>query len=242
MTRIAILSDIHANVVALDAVLAALPAHRPDHVVCLGDVAATGPRPREVVARLRERGWPVVRGNCDEAMIAAADTDADPAAADDEHDAIDRWCAREIGPDGIAYLRTFAATVTIPTDAGDLLCYHGSPRSNLDEILPETPEETLAEWLGDDAAIYAGGHTHVPMVRPFRGAWVINPGSVGLPFRLTAGGEAYNPCWAEYAVVTVAGGRCAVELARVPVDRAAILASAGESDMPHRDWWTGDWR
>src|SRR5688500_12145245 len=132
MSTIAILSDIHANVVALDAVLAALPAHRPDRVVCLGDVAATGPRPRDVVERLRGLDWPIVRGNCDDAMLVAAATDAAPEEAEGEHDAIDRWCARQLDAAGLDVLRSFAPTVTIPTEAGALLCYHGSPRSNLD--------------------------------------------------------------------------------------------------------------
>ena len=63
--RIAIIANIHANRVALDAVLADIEALRPEQIVCLGDVAATGPQPRQAVERLRALGCPVVMGNAD---------------------------------------------------------------------------------------------------------------------------------------------------------------------------------
>lgn len=63
--RIAVIADLHGNLVALEAVLAALADERTDGIVCLGDVAATGPQPRETVERLRAVGCPVVMGNAD---------------------------------------------------------------------------------------------------------------------------------------------------------------------------------
>jgi predicted phosphodiesterase len=240
MATIAIVSDIHANVVALDAVLADLDQLAPDHVVCLGDVAATGPAPREVVTRLRKRDWQFVRGNCDDAMIRVAAGAAEPSA--EAHDAIDRWCTEQLGPEDIAFIATFEPVVTVAASGATICCYHGSPHSNLDEILPATPADDLDRWFrGQHARVYAGGHTHVQMVRRYRDGFVINPGSVGLPFTDTAEGAVINPLWAEYAMLRIDGGHFGVEMRRVPVEKTELLTVAAASGMPHLDWWTGDW-
>lgn len=240
MTTVAIVSDIHGNVVALDAVLAELERLAPDHVVCLGDVAATGPAPQEVVDRLRERDWRFVRGNCDDALVRYAAGTAEPS--DESHDVIDRWCAEQLDPEGIAFLASFAPVATVQADGVAICCYHGSPGSNLDEILPSTPADVLDRWLrGHRARVYAGGHTHVQMVRRHRDGFVINAGSVGLPFPDTSGKGVINPLWAEYAVIRVDGGCLGVELRRVPVEKQQLLNSAAASGMPYLEWWAGDW-
>lgn len=241
MATVAIVSDIHANLVALDAVMAELARIEPDQVVCLGDVAATGPAPREVMARLRTLNWRFVRGNCDDALLAYA-SGANRKAVE-PHDEIDRWCASRLEPEDLALLADFEPVVTIDAGGLAICCYHGSPRSNLDEILPSTPDEALDRWLdAPRAAIYAGGHTHLPMLRRHREAYVINPGSVGLPFTYTADGNSFNPAWAEFAVVDVGDGHLRIELVRTPVDRTALIDSARRSGMPRLDWWGEDWR
>jgi putative phosphoesterase len=242
VATVAIVSDIHANAVALDAVLAELERIKPDQVVCLGDVAATGPAPAEVIARLRARDWRFVRGNCDDALLRfAAGAGLD---SKDAHDAIDQWCATQLDAEAIAFLATFEPVVTIEAGGKTICCYHGSPHSNLDEIVPETLGHELDRWLmGQHADIYAGGHTHIQMVKRHREAYVINAGSIGLPFTYEAtGDDIFNPSWAEFAVVEIDGDRVDVSLRRIPVNREAALTSANESGMPHLEWWAGDWR
>jgi putative phosphoesterase len=240
MPTIAIISDIHANVIALEAVLADLDAMRIEQVVCLGDVAATGPAPEKVVSLLRERDWRFVRGNCDDAMVKVAAGESDPPV--DEHDTIDHWCVSRLSADAIAFLAGFEAVVEIDLEGMPICCYHGSPRSNLDETLATTAETALTEWFsGYRAALFAGGHTHVPMVRRFRESLLINPGSIGLPFIEMAGGETINPLWAEYALINFDRGVLGVELRRSMVDLDAVLRVVHDSEMPHREWWAGDW-
>ena len=123
-----------------------------------------------------------------------------------------------------------------------MLCYHGSPRSYDDVIRPTTPEGTLDELLaGIDANVLAGGHTHEPMVRVFGEKLLVNPGSVGLP-RIQAGGDVWNPLWAEYAVLEAKDGRLSVDLRRAPVNFERLRTSVVESDMPHGNLWLRDWR
>ena len=232
--RVAVIADIHANLVALQAVLADLAGAPPDGIVCLGDVAATGPQPRETISRLRDLGCPVVMGNADAWML-----DPPATVAEDEEtrriEEIDRWNLEQLAPDDLASIRRFRPTVEVDlgTADGGLLCFHGSPRSNTEVIEATTPEEALVEALaGARATILAGGHTHVPLVRRVGDAFLLNPGSVGLP---------RTPPWADYAVVEATADRLGIELRHVRLDGAAVRRAALTSGMPHADWWAGHW-
>lgn len=244
LERIGIFGDTHGNMVAFEAVLAALRAEGIERLVCLGDVAASGPQPRDVVQRLRALQCPVVMGNADEEVL----NPPDPAAGADEDTRrireINRWTAAQLSAAERAFVASFAATVTIPlADGGTLLCYHGSPRSYDDILLPTTPAEELDALLGDaTATVLAGGHTHQQMVRRHHKALVINPGSVGLAFdRVPLGPGTRNPSWAEYAVLTCGIGDLRVELRRARFDGVALVAAARASGMPHAEWYASDW-
>jgi putative phosphoesterase len=241
--RVAVIADIHGNLQAWEAVLAEIAAEAVDQTVCLGDVASFGPQPREVIARLRALGCPVVMGNADADVLNPPSLDGLEGVRSIFGE-LDQWTHDLLSEDELAYLRGFQPTVVIDLGGGKtLLCYHGSPRSYEDRIVPETPRETLDEWFGDHAAaIYAGGHTHLQMLARHHTALVINPGSVGLPYDTTPPAEAiHNPAWAEYALVEVAGERLRVDLRRTPFDTAALTRAARENGMPHAEWWAQDW-
>ena len=241
--RIAIISDIHGNAVALDAVLSELNRVHVDRIVCLGDVAATGPQPHEAVERLKVLNGPVVMGNADawllNPMLGAATDDITRRIEE-----IDLWCAGQLSAADLDYLRTFRPTVEMPLDSGaTLLCFHGSPQSNTHVIVSTTPEDDLERMLsGFSASVMAGGHTHTPMLRRYQDVTVINPGSVGLAFeRARHTDRERNPPWAEYALVNWENGYLSIELRRVPLDVAAVIRAALDSGMPHAEWWGGDW-
>jgi predicted phosphodiesterase len=242
--RVGIFADIHGNVAAFDAVLATLRAEGIERLVCLGDVVGIGPQPREVVQRLRDLRCPVVMGNADDEVLTSSESDADAGEDMRRIRDIDRWTAAQFSADERAFVAGFAPTVTVPLAAGgSLLCYHGSPRSYSDILLPTTTNEELDALLGDaTATVLAGGHTHQQMLRQHRQSLVINPGSVGLAFdRVPPGPGTRNPSWAEYAVLTCRAGDLRVELRRVRFDGAAFLAAARASGMPHAEWYARDW-
>ena len=250
--HIAIIADTHGNLIALDAVLAELEREGVTRIVCLGDVAGLGAQPREVIARLRALACPVVMGNADEFLLKPAllDPARHPSVSDDlrrMHE-MERWCAEQLGIDDLDYLRSFQPTVELPLGDDDaesqaLLCYHGSPRSNQEEIRASTPEAELAEKLGPRRTlVMAGGHTHAQFVRRLDHSIILNPGSVGLADETLPGGGHRNPPWAEYAVLTAEQDRIGIELRRVPIDQTAIRRSLLESGMPHAEWWAADWR
>lgn len=240
--RVALVSDIHGNLIALEALLADLTRQAVDQVVCLGDAAAFGPQPRQVIERLAELDWPTVMGNGDAWLL-----DPQPYPQRDEHSfrytEIDQWCAGQLTEADLAYLQSFRPTVALPLSASDnLLCYHGSPRSYHEVIVAGTPDETLAEYFNEqEETVMAGGHSHAQLLRRFRQSLVVNPGSVGMPYEKLAGNTVRHPPWAEYALVEWRQDSAAVTLRRVPYDVAALIAVAKESGMPHLAWWLTKW-
>jgi len=241
--RVAIISDIHANLIALDAVLADIEALPLDRIICLGDVAATGAQPRQVIERLRALHCPVVMGNADAWLL---NPQANDSADEDLRRIleIDRWCIDQLAPADLDYLRTLQPTIAASLgDGATLLCYHGSPQSNTEIILATTPEDDLERMLaGHRATVLAGGHTHIQMLRRHKDAILLNPGSVGLPFENhSEGGGSRNPPWAEYAAVGWIDGRLSIELRRVPIDAGAVVQAALDSGMPFGEWWAKDW-
>jgi putative phosphoesterase len=242
---IALVADIHGNLAAFDAVLDALKAEPPDQIVCLGDVAATGPQPREVLRRLRELGCPVVMGNADAELLDVAP----PGSETDEERRriaeISRWGAAQLDDADRTFLASFQPTVEIPLgEERRLLCCHGSPCSYDDVIAAVTPDDELDTMIGGcGATIIAGGHAHLRMLRAHRGREIVNPGSVGLAYQFFPDGSVCVPPWAEFALLSQADdGVVSVDFRRVPYDRDATVRAMIEREMPHAAWWAADWR
>jgi putative phosphoesterase len=229
--RLLLISDLHGNALALEAVLTDAARAGYDQLVCLGDVATLGPRPGAVLARLEQLGCPCILGNHDEFMLDAelirsytgfplvvASVDATRAALTDAE---------------IAFIRTFQRTL----EFDDVFLYHGTPRSNMEDLLVGTPPERVDEMLaGHRATVLAGGHTHLQMLRQHRGMLIVNPGSLGQPFReYASGGPPVILPHAEYALVDVSRGGVSVDLRRVALDRALLAAQVQGWDNPLAD-------
>ena len=139
-------------------------------------------------------------------------------------------------------MRTFERRVELELDGGTKLAlFHGSPRSFEEGILATTPDEEVEEMLsGIDAPLLACGHTHFQLLRRVGESLLVNPGSVGLPFRRDGGVMQIAP-WAEYGLVTVDGGRLGVDFRRTAYDVGAHAESMRRSGMPHAEWWTSLW-
>lgn len=242
--RTTVISDIHGNRVALEAVLADLARHPVDQVVCLGDAIQGGPQPAETAVRLRELGWPIVMGNADAWLLSGIATGTEPTTAQQE--AVREWSLSRLGDEDRAFIAGFAPTLTVDLgDGRELLCFHGSPGSFDEIILPQTPDDEVQRMLGGAAQPYlTGGHTHLQQIRRVGDALFFNPGSVGLAFNRHPGGTVTVDPWAEYAVVTVADGAFGLELRRVPYDVDALLAIYRASGRPYADaaikQYTGD--
>ena len=242
--KIAVISDIHGNLTALESVLPEI--EDADKIVCLGDVALVGPQPRGVVTLLRKMKWPCVLGNTDETLAKSRVEDYShmqvPQAERRRMMDLDRWTRTELDDSDKKFLSRFRPTIRFEEGDFSLLCYHGSPRSNTEGILPTTSEEQLTDiFAGRKATIFAGGHTHSQMIRKFGASIIINPGSIGLPYFTDGAGKAKNPCWAEFAMLTTSKGNVAVEVRRVRYNLGELKEAVQRCGMPDPDWWLADW-
>lgn len=231
--RVALISDLHGNEVALRAVIADATRAGVDRFVCLGDVATLGPRPVEVLGLLRELGCVCILGNHDDFLLDA-ELVREYTQAPIVIESVD-WCRDLVGAAEREFLSTFQTTAQIELDAStSLLLFHGSPRSHMEDLLAETPPERLDEMLaGRHATLMAGGHTHVQMLRQHHGVLIVNPGSVGMPFKEYVFGRAPTVLpHAEYAIVEGAAGNVSVNLRRVALERSSLRRALHGSRLP----------
>lgn len=238
MMRLAVLSDIHGNGVALDAVLQDLQRDRIEQVVCLGDTIQGGPQPVEVLARLRELGCPVVMGNTDAWLLTGEDSGQEVVTEERQRmlDAVREWTLAQLPEDDLQFMRSFQPTVEMTLE-GDrkLLCFHGSPASFDDVILPDITRQALGAYPAD---ALTGGHTHVQFLRRIDAGprFFFNPGSVGFVYSHHQEEDDFRADpWAEYAVLSVDGGRLALEFRRVPFDAARLVEVYYASGRPYAE-------
>ena len=233
--RVALISDLHASEVALTAVLEDIERVGVDQIICLGDVATLGPHPGRIIHLLKDLKCPCIMGNHDAFLL-------DPGLihtyteAPIIVEAVD-WCGGELSGDDLDFLRTFQPSLRIALDAQTtLLLFHGSPRSHMEDLLATTPADELERMLdGHRATLMAGGHTHIQMLRQHRGTLIVNPGSVGLPFKEYVVGQTPTLLHhAEYATIEAGRGAATVTLRRVALDKAALRAAAAASSNPLR--------
>ncbi len=172
--RVAALYDVHANLPALEAVLAEVEGEDVDAIVLGGD-CIHGPQPKETLERLRALGeralW--IRGNTDRLI-----------AGDPDSDGLHAWVAERIGSASTAFLELLPLMRRLEIDGlGDALFCHATPRNDEEIVTPLTPDERLAEILeGVDADVVVAGHTHIQQDRIVGSRRWINAGSVGLPY------------------------------------------------------------
>ena len=231
--RVALISDLHGNALALDAVLRDIARVGVDRTVCLGDTATLGPAPLEVLSTLRDLAIPCIEGNHDafllEPELLRTYTEAPPLVA-----AVD-WCRDELPTWALDFVRSFVPGLELELGAGATLkLFHGTPRSHMEDLLATTPPEQVEEMLnGLQATVLAGGHTHVQMLRQHRGTLIVNAGSVGAPFKEFVDHKPPTIlAHAEYATVEASGGGVQVTLRRVEVDKRALWRAASDSSNP----------
>ena len=220
-TRIAILSDVHGNAVALEAVRKALKKDKPDVVMVAGDLAMNGPDPVATLDALREMetaGAIIIGGNTD---VAVADADygaAFPWLQDGVPVAmtlIAEWTHDALGDDHLAWLRRLPAERRLHIGETMLLLTHASPGSQTAGFDEQLDSATTLERLSrTDARIICCGHTHVPALKDFGWKQIVNAGSAGYVFD--------GDPTASWAVVTVDGETVTAEIRRTEFDALAV--------------------
>jgi len=237
--RIAVISDIHGNRFALDQALDDIQKQTFDQIVCLGDAIQGGPQPKETVERLREMNCPIVMGNADAWLLTGVET-GEPLSPErlEELEVVRQWSLTKLNDDHRAFISSFQSTITISLDQNlDLLCFHGSPTSFDDVILPEAPIEVFQKFLGAYMdKILCGGHTHAQQIRRTGELFFFNPGSVGVVYsHHSSTGKIKTDAWAEYAILTVRAGQTSLEFRRVPYDVNELIHIYRASERPYKE-------
>jgi diadenosine tetraphosphatase ApaH/serine/threonine PP2A family protein phosphatase len=228
--KFAVISDIHSNWQALDAVLADMPA--VDEILCLGDVVGYGGNPNECLDLVRQKGWPTLVGNHDR---ACTDVDILEWFNEDAARAIE-WTVGRLGADRLGWLAALPDTNEI---GGEVLLVHGSPRDHIYEYILDAPTAEANLALIDGQVCFHG-HTHVPgifrydagrLVHEYEVATfklssteLVNPGSVGQPRDGVPD--------ASYAVWDRSAGT--FEFRRVPYDREGAKSAIRAAKLPER--------
>jgi predicted phosphodiesterase len=167
---LALISDIHGNAPALEAVLADLASFGIEDGLVLGDVAQGGEEPRAVLDRLAELGWPVILGNADAWLLDESVEVTDAAAL-----AQRGWTLEQLDERHLDQIRAFHPTY----ERDGVLAFHGSPRNYDDILFPDT--EDVSPWQVEGFHLLVGGHTHFQWTTRIGDAVYANPGSVGVP-------------------------------------------------------------
>jgi predicted phosphodiesterase len=194
--RLAVLSDIHGNILALDSVMADLSeAGSADVIWVLGDLALFGPSPEAVIHQVRNLpNIHVIQGNTDRymtdgvrpAMPAPQNSEdwAKTPAALAARDSTFRWTYERLGYENYTYLRELPTELSLEVESyGMVAAFHAAPGDDEFGFMPDTSDDVISEKLAGVAArLTLVGHTHLPMDRQIGECRVLNPGSVGLPF------------------------------------------------------------
>ena len=235
--RIAVISDMHGNDLAFEVVEADIKNQKVDQIVCLGDAIQGGPQPAEVAQRLRRLGCPVVMGNADAWLISGTESGDEgiPPERLRKMGEVRNWSLSKLTEDDIDFISGFQPTVTVQLGEGlDLLCFHGSPVSFDDIILPAASEVEFQKFLGPyTGRILTGGHTHAQQIRRMGDLFFFNPGSVGFAYSHNQPEEKFlaDP-WAEYAILTVDNGLVSLEFRRIPFDASELVRIFQVSGRP----------
>jgi putative phosphoesterase len=228
--KIAVISDIHGNLTALEAVLRDVAGQNPDATICLGDLAYKGPQPAECTDRIRQLGIPCVHGNTDLYLLHCANiAPTRPLPEDVNMPGYLQWHVDRLGPDHLAYLAGLPFDHRIDVDGVRIRFVHANPQDAVTPLRPTSPLEKIqaltanveADWL-------VMGHIHSPFVFRFAGNLLVNTGAVGF---------SLDYDWrASWALLDTATG--SVTLRRVTYSIDDAVAAAEAAGFPFgADWY-----
>jgi len=172
---LAVISDIHSNLVALDKVFEKIDS---DLILCCGDIIGYYTWPNQCIEKIRQLRVMSVIGNHDLACVTGDISGFNPYAEETI-----RWTRRVIRDKNFEFLSSLKRKIKLEIDDTNIMMVHGSPKNPVNEyIYPETPDVILKSFIeGENVDILIMGHTHMPFIKKFEDKLVLNPGSVGQP-------------------------------------------------------------
>ena len=221
--KIAVISDIHANLIALKEVLKDIEKEQCDSIFCLGDLVLAGPQPKETLDFIKEQGWVIIQGNTDK-MFADYSEEL-LAQLKDIFPVMGNSLEQDVLLVDREYLGNLAPKLEFEMDGVKILLVHGSPRYNNEDIMPNMPLDAIEKMIAEtDANLILCGHTHVPCGYQTRTKQtVVNVGSVGRPMT-----PKPLSC---YAIVEINNGEFIVRHKFIDYDREAAADMVRERNF-----------
>jgi len=208
-----VISDVHANLLALEAALEVMKSKGAETILCLGDLVGYGPSPNETIDLIRSSNILCTLGAADERI--AFDFARRGMPRKGVADTILEWTREVIEPRHIDFLRTLPVQQRLNVPVGRLRFFHGTPETPAERInLNQDPISLTHLLQRNRCRILCSGGTHVPYFRALSAGWVLNPGSVGLALNGEPG--------ADYAILTIDEDGVEVHMDKVEYDFAAV--------------------
>lgn len=226
---VAIISDIHGNIKALEAVLRDIEERGIEEIYCAGDLVGYAPFPNEVLALIRQKGIPTVMGNYDDG-VGFDKAECGCAYPDSYSKALGQlsidWTKEVVTAENKKYLQSFPASIDFKLDGLKVKVVHGSPRRINEYLFEDKPERTLrriVEKCGAD--ILVCGHTHKPYHKILGDKHLVNVGSVGKP--------KHGDSKAVYVVLELRDENLKVQFIKVPYDVEYTAQAIEKSELPN---------
>ena len=228
MNRVAVITDIHANLPALEATLADIEELSVDAVFCGGDLVGYGPHPNEVCALIEARAIPTIYGNYDYAI--GRDLEDCGCAYIDKHDrpigqlSVD-WTLAHTNADAKAFMRELPLDLRFELADKRIRLVHGSPRKVNEYLFEDKPARTFERIAAlADCDVLVFGHTHKPWIHEYGGVLFVNCGSVGKP----KDGDARGG----YAFLEASRHGVSASIRRIVYDAPAVSREMRNAGLP----------
>lgn len=227
--KIAFISDVHGNAVALEAVLADIQKKGTDKLYVLGDICYRGPEPKRSLDLIRSLHTEVIKGNADEWVVRGVRKGEVPDQALELMNRERDWTAAQLSSSEITYLESLPAQLHLEIEGTEIAAVHATPDSLFEIVLPYADDETLLNKMmkPDSAHVYVYAHIHRPYIRYLNGKVIMNIGSVGLPFDGLAK--------ASYGIVEITDGKVSTSIERVSFDTEKVVQLYEEVNYPNAE-------
>lgn len=227
VVKIAFISDIHGNAVALEAVLQDIRKKNIEKICVLGDICYRGPEPKKALELVRSLQADVIKGNADEWVVRGVKKGEVPDMALEMMSKERDWIFSKLEQIDIDYLSQLPTELKLVEQGIDIYAFHATP-SSLFEIIPQNAEDSLLHekvLSKQDSTIYLYAHIHKPYIRYINGKVIMNIGSVGLPFD--------GVTKASYGVIHINESGFSTSIERVDYDTEKVMKQYTETNYPN---------
>ncbi len=220
--KIAVISDIHGNIYALDEILKDIKKQKVNFTICLGDLVGYGCNPNEVIERIRNEKILCIKGNYDASVV---DKDYTFIRENKINSFSLPWAVKTVTDENREFLKELPKTIVLEFNNKKIQFVHGSPRK-INEYLTEDYEK-INEIIDDfNYDVLVCAHTHIPYIKKISTKLIINDGSVGKPKNGTPHGT--------YAILDISPEDFNAQINIVPYDYEKIMTKMKKLDFPEK--------